>query len=128
MGEFGDSFAFRDPTMLEVLLYYPDRRATPELIRAVDEEVAKVAEGVDADELERVTSSLVASLLWEFDQIIERTTHLAVLEQIHGRAELVNEIPSLLRSVTTSQVSGAAALWLDARSRAVLEWIPGKKA
>lgn len=125
VGEFGDSFAFRDPTMFEVVVYYADPKATSNVIKAVYEEFEKVAEGVERDELDRVTSALTADFLWENDQIIGRTNNLAVLEQIHGRSELVNEIPSVLRRVTPADVSEAAGRWLDPSKRAVLEWKPG---
>jgi hypothetical protein len=51
---------------------------------------------------------------------------MSVFEQQRGRAELVNEVPALLESVTAEQVQAAAGtLGAD---RAVLEVRPGGAA
>ena len=128
VGEFGDAFGSADPTMLQIVAYYMDTKAKSNVIKAIDEEIAKAADGVDTAEVERVTSSMIADYLGHIDQIIGLTTDLATLEQIRGRAELVNEIPSLLRAVTPAQVSEAAGRWLTQDKRAILEWDPGAKA
>jgi predicted Zn-dependent peptidase len=125
VGEFGDAFGSRDPTMLEIVVYYVDPKTRKRVIDTIDEEVSKVAQGTSADEIERVTSSLCASYLWGVDQIIGRTSDLATLELIRGRPELINDIPSALRAVTPAEVSAAAAKWIDPKRRAVLEWEPG---
>ena len=124
-GEFGDAFGSRDPTMLEIVAYYVDAGTKRSLIQAIDEEIARVSDGIDAAEVDRVVSSMTAGYLWGVDQIIGRTTDLATLEQIRGRAEFINEIPSVLRAVTPEQVAEAAGRWLDPSGRAVLEWEPG---
>jgi hypothetical protein len=49
---------------------------------------------------------------------------MAVFEQQRGRAELVNELPALLRRVTPEQVQEAAAT-LTPDTRALLELRPG---
>src|SRR5207302_8236759 len=100
VGEFGDAFGSADPTMLQIVAYYVDPKAKSKVIGTIDEEITKVVEGVDAAEVQRVTSAMTAAHLAGVDQIIGRTTDLAALEQIRGRAEFINEIPTVLRSVT----------------------------
>ena len=49
---------------------------------------------------------------------------VSTAEQIHGRAELLTELPARLAEVTGEQVQEAAAT-LRADRRAVLELVPG---
>lgn len=124
VGEFGDAFGSRDPTMFQIVVYYLDPKAKKQVTKAIDEEIAKVAERVEQAEVERAVNSMTADYLAHVDQIIGRTTDLATLEQIRGAAEFINAIPSTLRAVTPDQVADAAATWLDANRRAVLDWQP----
>ena len=124
VGEFGDAYGSADPTMLQIVVYYADTKTKRGVIKAIDEEIEKVAAGIDAAEVDRVTSAMTADWLAHVDQLIGRTTDLASLEQIRGRAEFINEIPGVLRRVTPDQVSAAAATWLLPDTRAVLEWDP----
>ncbi len=124
---FSEWLATRDPTMFEITAYYVDTKQTDRILAAIDEECAKIAEGLPADELERVRSSFTSDFLRENDQLMWRTLNIAVCEQQRDRAELVNEVPALLASVTADDVARAAATWLDPDKRAVLEWHPGRK-
>ena len=58
------------------------------------------------------------------DNVIERTLAAASYEQQRGRAELVWEVPELLRAVTPEQVRAAAAT-LTPSTRARLDVVPG---
>jgi len=58
------------------------------------------------------------------DNVMERTLTAAAYEQQRGRAELVWEVPELLRAVTPEQVTAAAAM-LTPSSRARLDIVPG---
>ena len=58
------------------------------------------------------------------DNVMERTLAAASYEQQRGRAELVWEVPELLRAVTPEQVTAAAAT-LTPSSRARLDVVPG---
>jgi predicted Zn-dependent peptidase len=125
VGEFGDAFGSADPTLLNVVAYYVDKDATDRLLSTIDEEVARVAGGIESAEVERVTSSMTADYLASVDQIIGRATDVVTLELIRGRAEFVNEIPSALRRVTAAQVAEGAASWMTGGNRAVLDWQAG---
>ena len=104
------------------------RAATPtRAVRAVDEEIDRVAtDGVSADELRRVVARTSAELHQLADNVMERTLAAASYEQQRGRAELVWEVPEMLRAVTPEQVTAAAAT-LTPTTRARLDVVPGSR-
>lgn len=122
---FGEWIGTRDPALLEILAYYVDTSDTDRIIASVDEACARVAEDLTFEELERVTSAYASDFLRENDQLMSRTINFAVCEQQRGQAELVNEVPKLLGTVTVEEVAEAASTWLDPSKRAILEWRPG---
>jgi len=128
VGTFGDPFDVRDPTMLQILAYHPGATAD-QVLAAVDEEIDKVASGsFETDELQRVIVSIVSSHLRRLDHLLQRAMTVCTLEQQRSRAELVNELPALLASVTPGAVGDVASTWLRPASRAVLEVVPGAAA
>ncbi len=127
MGTFGDPFDVRDPTMLQVLAYHPDA-AADDVLAALDDEIGRLAEGVEDEELARVVTSLVSDDFRHLDNLLDRATTFAVLEQQRGRPDLVNELPEAMASVTPEAVVKVAAEWLQRSQRAVLEVRPGGQA
>jgi zinc protease len=127
LGEFGDPFDERDPTALTISAHYPDAGALDAILRAVDEELARVAEdGLEPGELDRVRTRLVSVLLRDLDAVMSRTLELAKFELLHGRAELIAELPERLAAVPADAVRAAAAA-LQPDRRAVLELVAGGK-
>ena len=125
LGEFGDPFDERDPTVFTITAHYPDRAALDAILAAVDDELARIADvGLLPGELERVRTRLVSVLLRELDAVLSRTLAFAKFELIYGRAELVAELPAKLSAVTEDQVRAAAAS-LRPDGRAVVELIAG---
>jgi zinc protease len=125
LGEFGDPFDERDPTAFTITAHYPDAASLEPILRAIDEELARVSEvGLDAGELDRVRTRLVSQLLRELDSVLSRTLDFAKFELLYGRAELVAELPGRLAAVTEGAVRAAAAT-LQPDRRAVLELIAG---
>ena len=128
VGEFGDPFDERDPTTLTITAHYPDAGALDAILRAVDDELARVADGgLEPGELDRTRTRLVSALYRDLDAVISRTLELAKFELVHGRAELIEELPARLAAVTEADVRAAAAT-LTPERRAVLELIAGGKA
>ena len=64
------------------------------------------------------------SILRDLDAVISRTLEFAKFELIHGRAELVAELPERLAAVSEDNIRAAAAA-LRPDNRAVLELIAG---
>ena len=121
LGEFGDPFDERDPTALTITAHYPHAGSLDKILRAVDDEVARVADdGLEPGELDRVRSRLASVLLRELDAVLSRTLEFAKFELIFGRAELIAELPARLAAVTEDAVRGAAGALRPDR-RAVLE-------
>jgi zinc protease len=125
IGEFGDPFDERDPTVLTLTAFYPDPKSLDRVLAAIDDELARIAtDGLDDGELDRVRTRLVSSLFRELDAVLSRTLNFAKFELIYGRAEMVAELPSLLAAVTEADIRTAAAA-LTPQRRAVLELVAG---
>jgi predicted Zn-dependent peptidase len=125
VGEFGDPFDERDPTALTISAHYSDPAALETVLRAVDEEIDSVAQdGLAADELDRVRTRFVSVLFRELDAVISRTLEFAKFELIHGRAELIAELPERLAAISADDVRAAAGKLRPDR-RAVLELVAG---
>jgi zinc protease len=125
IGEFGDPFDERDPTALTISAHYPDAGSLDAILRAIDEELERVAtDGLEAGELDRVRRRLAAAVLRELDPVISRTLEFAKFELIYGRTEMIAELPGLLEAVSADAVRRAAA-GLQADRRAVLELVAG---
>jgi zinc protease len=125
IGEFGDPFDERDPTAMTISAHYPDAAALDAILRAIDEEIARVADdGLERGELDRVRARLMSVLLRDLDAIMSRTLEVAKFELLHGRAELIAELPERLAAVTEADVRHAAGAFRP-DNRAVLELVAG---
>jgi predicted Zn-dependent peptidase len=125
VGEFGDPFDERDPTALTVTAHYPDAASLDRILGAIDEEIGDIADnGVPDAELDRVRTRLVSGMLRELDSVMSRTLDLAKFELIHGRAELLGELPARFAAISAADVQAAAAL-LRPDNRAVVELVAG---
>jgi predicted Zn-dependent peptidase len=125
LGFMGDPFDVRDPTAILLQIHFPPQVTLATVEAAVDSELARLAtDGLSEAELARVQARLAAHMLRETDSVLGRALSMAVLEQQRDRAELINELPRLLGSVTTDQIAAAAAA-LRRDRRALLEIVPG---
>jgi predicted Zn-dependent peptidase len=125
LGTFGsDTFFMRDPVLFQIVVFHPGIATTDALQAAIDDELEQLAQdGPTSDELVRVAAGLVAGHWRSIDPVLERTLSLASIETIHGRAELVAELPDLLASVEPGAIAAAAADLL-AQHHAILELQP----
>ena len=127
LGVFGnDTFTMRDPVLFQVVVFHPGVAGTDTLLSVVDEELERLAvDGPTEDELARASASASASYWRGLDHVLNRALALAGTEVVHGRAELVNEIPSLVAAVGAKTVAAAAADLLS-QHRAIVELQPGR--
>jgi predicted Zn-dependent peptidase len=125
IGEFGDPFDERDPTVLTITAHYPNAKSLDRILAAVDEELARIVDdGLEPGELDRVRTRLVSVLMRELDAVISRTLAFAKFELLYGRAELIAELPARLAAVSVDAVRDAAAALRPDR-RAVVELVAG---
>ncbi len=125
IGQFGgDNMLMRDPALFQVVVNHPGRATTDEIVSVIGEELSRLAEtGPTEDELGRVEASFAGAYWKGVDSVMERSVAFASLEAVHGRAELLSELPDLLARVEPSSVQAAAAD-LASQSAAVVEVVP----
>ncbi|HTW08633.1 MAG TPA: pitrilysin family protein [Acidimicrobiales bacterium] len=123
-----ESFFIRDPCLFQVLVYHPGTATTDALLEGIDDELAQLAsDGPSSAEQARAVAGSAAEMWRGLGSILARAHIVASVETIHGRAELVTELPSLLASVRRGQVAEAAAD-LARQHRAIVELVPAGAA
>jgi zinc protease len=122
-GLFGAPLDARDPDTFTVTAIHPSTVGVDQVLAATDEEIARLAaDGPDPDELAQITARWAASLFRHHDRLVSRTLTIGAFELLHGRAELVVELPALVAAVGPEQIASAAArLRPDARAVLTLE-------
>jgi predicted Zn-dependent peptidase len=119
-GLFGSPLDARDPDTFTVTAVHPPTVDPERVVRAVDEELDRLAgAGPDAGELSRISARWAASLFHEQDRVMSRMLALGSRELLYGRAELATELPARLAAVTPAQVAEAAGT-LRGQGRAIL--------
>jgi zinc protease len=113
------------PTLFTVFALYKPTTDADAVLRAMDEEIAKVAsEGVSAEELARVKTGMLASWYDGLEAFISRADTLAKLQLLWGDAEVVNKIPAWIEAVTSEDVQRAARTYLASANRTVIDRKP----
>ena len=125
LGTFGDDdFFVREPSLFQVVVFHPGAATTDALLKAVDEEIERLAtDGPTKEELARVVASSSADLWRSLDSIVNRSHMIGSLETIHGAAELIDELAPRLGAVSAADVAAAAAD-LAGQPPAILELQP----
>ncbi|MDQ3761123.1 MAG: insulinase family protein [Actinomycetota bacterium] len=119
-GLFGSPLDARDPDTFTITAMHPASVDVNRVLAATDEEIARLAsDGPDPDELTRITARWAAALFREHDRLVSRTMAMGAFELLHGRAELVAELPAMVAAIGPEQLASAAA-GLRPDSRAVL--------
>jgi zinc protease len=127
-GLFGAPLDARDPDTFTITAVHPSTVDVNRVIEATDEEIARLAaDGPDSDELARITARWAATLFREHDRLVSRTMAIGAFELLHGRAELVTELPVMVAAMDAEQIANAAAA-LRPDSRAVLIVQPAPSA
>jgi len=125
VGLVAGTFEVRGPSMLHLASWYPGKPDADRILRAIDEEIARVAGGIEAEELDRFRSSYVADYLGSIDALSQRGMLVAAFEQQRSNAELINEIPAAIARVQPEDVARIAGEWLRPDRRAVVDLHPG---
>lgn len=115
----------RDPDVFVLGALHASDIHADQVIDAANAIVGEMAQdGPDSGQLQQARARFTATLLSECDSVIARTRNLGLFELLHGRAELVGELPALVGDVTADEVAAATAA-LDPGRCAVLRVVPG---
>ncbi len=122
-GLMGVPLDARDPDTFTITAIHPASVDVDRVLAAIGEEIARLAaDGPERDELSRITARWGASLFREHDRLVSRTLAVGALELLHGRPELVAELPAKVAAITSEQVAAAAGrLATDSRAVLILE-------
>jgi predicted Zn-dependent peptidase len=125
LGFMGEPWEVRDPTALLLQAHLPPGGDPDKVLRAVDEELDRLATGgLAPGELARTQARMATHLLRDTDAVLGRALPMAVLEQQRGNPALLNDQPRLVGEVTEAQVAAAAAT-LRPERRATVDVVPG---
>lgn len=113
------------PTLFTVFALYKPTTDADAVLKAVDEEIARIArDGVPADELARTKTGMLSENYNALEPFINRADTLAKLQLIWGDADVVNKVPRWIQAVTSADVQRAARTYLTAANRTVIDRKP----
>jgi len=124
-GLMGGPLDARDPDVFVLGALHTLEVPADRVMEAAAEQVSAIAsDGPTEQERLRALARFTAGLYRENDSISARTRSLGSLELLHGRAELLGEMPQLLTQVSAVDIAAAAAT-LHTDQCAVLTIVPG---
>ncbi len=124
-GLMGGPLDSRDPDVFVLGALHTPEVSVDTVIEKAGQEIAELAEdGPQPEELSRAVVRFCSGLFRDNDAIATRTRSIGSWELLHGRAELITEIPDLISAVTVDDIARAAGS-LDPRRCAILEVVPG---
>ena len=127
-GLLGGPLDARDPDVFVLGAIHPVEVPAEAVIDASAEQIGRVADdGPEPEELRRALARFTSSLYRDNDAIASRTRSLGSLELLHGRAELLGELPDLLSALSVDDIAAAAAA-LDPGRCAVLRIVANPEA
>ena len=116
---------YNGPTLFTVFALYKPTTDADAVVKAVDEEIAKIAaEGVDDATLARVKIQLLADWYNGMESFLSRADTLAKLQLLWGDANVANRIPGWIDAVTSADVQRAARTYLTRENRTVIDRKP----
>ena len=116
---------YNGPTLFTVFALYKPTTDADAMVKAVDEEVAKIVkDGVDDATLARIKTQLLADWYNGMESFLSRADTLAKLQLLWGDADVANKIPGWIDAVTSSDVQRAAKTYLTAANRTVIDRKP----
>ena len=125
-GLLGGPLDSRDPDVFVLGAIHSNDVPAAAVIEAAAAEISALAsDGPGEQEMQRSLARFASALYRDNDGIASRTRSLGGLELLHGRAELLSELPDLLSAITPEQVAGAARS-LDPQRCAVLRIVPAQ--
>jgi predicted Zn-dependent peptidase len=125
VGWFGivdQPYGTRHPSLSQIVINLASNDVNPRrVVGAVDEEIARIAEGGVTDaEMQRLVTAETVRHWTRLDDHVIRTLELGMLELIRGRAELIDEMPRQWAELGSSDLAKAASEWFLRPGRAIV--------
>lgn len=120
----GSQLMVRDPAVFSVSAVYTGDADTDPIMRSVDDEIARIADGISKDELTRVRTGWLSAFLMMVGSSGDRGHLLSAYELQHGDASLLNEVPERLAAIKPADLVEVAGTYLTRDARAILDWRP----
>ncbi|MGH8854334.1 MAG: M16 family metallopeptidase, partial [Telluria sp.] len=118
-------FEYDGPTLLTVFALYKPNSSADAMLKAMDEEIAKVAkDGVSAATLKRVKTRMLADWNNQLESFINRADMMAKMQVLWGDANVVNKIPGWIEGVTSEDIQRAVRTYLVPTNRTVIDRKP----
>ena len=118
-------FEYDGPTLLTVFALYKPNSSADAMLKAIDEELAKVAQnGVDDATLKRVKTRMLANWNNQLESFINRADMMAKMQVMWGDANVVNKIPALIEGVSSEDIQRAVRTYLVPTNRTVIDRKP----
>ena len=118
-------FEYDGPTVMTVFALYKPNSSADAMLKAMDEEIAKVAkDGVDDATLKRVKTRILADWNNQLESFINRADTLAKMQVLWGDANVVNKIPGWIEAVTSEDIQRAVRTYLVPSNRTVIDRKP----
>ncbi|SFC16811.1 M16 family metallopeptidase [Massilia yuzhufengensis] len=118
-------FEYDGPTLLTVFALYKPNSSADALLKAMDEEIAKVAkDGVSPATLKRVKTRMLADWNNQMESFINRADMMAKMQVLWGDANVVNKIPGWIEGVTSEDIQRAVRTYLVPTNRTVIDRKP----
>jgi predicted Zn-dependent peptidase len=113
------------PTLFTTFALYKPTSSADELLKAIDEEIARVIkDGVGDAELKRVKTRMLADWYNGNESFISRADTLAKLQTLWGDANVVNQIPTWIEAVTSADIQRVARTYLTKANRTTIDRRP----
>jgi zinc protease len=123
-GLLGGPLDARDPDVFVLGAIHSADVPAGRVIEAADAQIATLAgDGPTPEECLRAAARFTASLYRDSDNLGSRTRNLGALELLHGRAELLAELPQLISGIKPADIATAAGQ-LPPDARAILRINP----
>ena len=124
-GAVDQPFGTRHPSHDSLVVHHAPG-AVEQVVTAIDDEIGRIAAGdLTAAELARVARAQRFDHWRAHDAQVIRALLACTSELVHDRAELLDELPDLVASVTPAAAAKAAREWYAAPGRARVELVPG---
>ncbi len=119
------AWEYDGPTLFTVFALYKPTTNADAVLKAIDEEIAKVQDsGVDDATLARTKTRMLADWYDGLEMFILRADTLAKLQTLWGDANVVNKVPGWIDGVTSADIQRVARTYLTDANRSVIDRVP----